>query len=122
MDKSLLDQSCNHDELFLLLNRYRNDFLDSPLLKNAKKYGAKTYMSPVEGPLEQWIFDNNYALAYPLSGDLRQKDDSMFRNEPEKISSFVYLNLMHYYFEKDCILWSQMDSNAIQSGRYAENN
>lgn len=58
-------------------------------------------MSPVKEPLEQWIFDNNYALAYPLSGDLRQKDDSMFRNEPEKILSFVYLNLMHYYFEKD---------------------
>lgn len=30
---SLLEQSCNHDELFLLLNRYRNDFLDSPLSK-----------------------------------------------------------------------------------------
>ena len=98
---SLLEQPCNHDELFLLLNRYRNDFLDSPLSKNAKKYGVKSYMSPVEEPLEQWIFDNNYALAYPLSGELRQKDDSMFRNEPEKILSFVYLNLMHYYFEKD---------------------
>lgn len=98
---SLLEQPCNHDELFLLLNRYRIDFLNSSLSKNVKKYGVKSSMPPVKEPLEQWIFDNNYALAYPLCGNLRQKDARMFRNEPEKILSFVYLNLMHYFFEKD---------------------
>lgn len=98
---SLLDQPCNHDELAVLLNRYRTDHLNSQLSNIAKKHGIKVSLPPVTEPLEQWIYDNNYTLAYPLCGNIMEKDISVFRKDPERILSFVYLNLMHIYYEKD---------------------
>lgn len=97
----IIGEVCNHEELFSLLNRYRTEHLESEIVKNVKKYGIEPQMPQVEESLSEWIYNNNYMLAFPLCGETIARDDSIFINEPEKILSYVFINLKYQYFQAD---------------------
>lgn len=98
----LLNQPCDHEELRRLLERYRTEYQKqvSEILHN-RKATKKLTMPSVTEPLEKWIYDNNYGLACPFCGDWSSRDDTMFREKPEKVLSYVFLNLKQRYYELD---------------------
>lgn len=97
----LLSKYCDHRELKCLLEHYRDEQQNSELTLLAKKYNDGYKLPKVKEPLVDWIYEVNYLLAYPITGDLIRKDERAFYENPEKILTFTYLNLKHEEYEKE---------------------
>lgn len=97
----IIGQMCDHAELITLLNKYRTEHLESKLVRYAKERGIESHMPPVEEPLAEWIYNNNYMMAFPLCGETTSMDNTVFRNEPEKILSYVFIKLKYHYYAED---------------------
>lgn len=101
----LLNKRCDHGELKHLLELYRkelqNSEVNSELALYVKKYNIKPYYPEVNEPLIKWIYEVNYLLAYPISGDYISKDEKAFAENPERILTYVYLYLKHKEYEKE---------------------
>ncbi len=98
---NLLSKRCNHDELKHMLEHYRDEYQNSDIALLAKKYNTEYQYPEIKEPLEKWIYEVNYLLAYPVAGDFFQKDEKVFIENPEKILTYVYLNLKHKEYEKN---------------------
>lgn len=111
----LLEKQCDHKELGDILNRYRLEHLNSSISEYVRKKGVNPSMPLVQEPLEQWIYNNNYLLAYPIVDNNMTKGGDVFINEPEKILTFVFLNLKYQYYEQDMNIdvFSLENTNAI---------
>lgn len=98
---NLLNKQCNHAELKCLLEHYRDEQNNSQFTLLARKYDPENKLPEVEEPLIEWIYDVNYLLACPISGDNLHRDEKAFVENPEKILSYVYLNLKHSEYERN---------------------
>lgn len=95
---SLLHQPCDHEKLIALLDRYFDEYHRSDVYQRCIKLGiAEMIPQPCE-PLAEWIFNYNYMLAYPMLGD-SEKDDTLLKENPEMILSYVYVYLRINYIE-----------------------
>ena len=95
---SLLRQPCDHDELKKLLLRYLDERSKTELSKLV--YGCSSKKTEITEPLAEWIFNYNYMLTYPLCG-IYEKDDRLLMTDPEKILSYVYIQLRIRYFKRN---------------------
>ena len=93
---SLLCQPCDHDELKKLLMRY----LDKTNGLNSLVSSSTKNKNMITEPIHEWIFNYNYMLAYPLCG-CDKKDDRLLISDPERILSYVYINLRIQFFTKE---------------------
>ncbi|MDE5967452.1 MAG: hypothetical protein K2G89_11540 [Lachnospiraceae bacterium] len=93
---SLLHQPCEHKKLISLLEHYLDDNNNSDISKRCRKLGISVSTPPISEPLAEWIFNYNYMLAYPMLGDF-EKDDTLLKDNPEKILSYVYIYLRIHY-------------------------
>lgn len=93
---SLIKQPCDHDKLITLLKCYLEEDEKSKLRKRCKELGVSIITHPIEEPLAEWIFNYNYLLAYPLLGRF-EKNDTLLRENPEMILSYVYIYLRLHF-------------------------
>ena len=94
---SLLHQSCNHDDLKELLQRYLDESSNTELSKLVPIYSSEK--TEITEPLAEWIYNYNYMLAYPLCGGY-EKDNTIMISNPEMILSYVYIYLRVSYSDK----------------------
>lgn len=115
---NLLNKQCNHDELKCLLEHYRDEQENSELALLARKYNPENKLPEVEEPLIKWIYEVNYLLASPISGDYIHRDDKAFAEEPERILTCVYLNLKHREYERNHVpsIFKQENIENIYNG------
>ena len=97
---SLIKQPCDHKKLISLLKRYLEESEESDIRKRCKELGISITTPPITEPLAEWIFNYNYMLAYPMLGGF-EKDDTLLREDPEMILSYVYLYLRLHFNENN---------------------